>query len=258
MIEEDFRLPAVHLGIACLPSVDSETSQLNSSAKSRAKPDEGKSAAALRPADAGLVVAKQDRPRVASARARQIYLHASRLFVEKGYEGASMSDIAAAVNITKAGLYHFVKSKEDLLFTIVSFGMDEVFDEVVNPAREVADPKERLALIIRNHLLNIGRVGSPSGNPVTIVANDTSGLSPENRRIIAGRKREYFNQIRDTLGELQARGDMPAELDPSVAAHSILGAILWTAHWRRPGGKLSLDQIIDQITASLLFGVLRS
>lgn len=231
---------------------------LKADAKTRAKTGERKSKAPPPdPPAAGLVVTPTDRPRVASARARQIYLHASRLFVEKGYEGASMSDIAEAVNITKAGLYHFVKSKEDLLFTIVSFGMDELFDEVVYPARQVADPRERLRLIIRNHLMNIGRVSGPSGNPVTIVANDTSGLSPENRRIVDGRKREYFNLIRDTLRELQARGDASKDLDLAVATHSILGTILWTAHWRRPGGKLSLEQIIEQITALLFDGVLR-
>ena len=102
-----------------------EICDLNADAIPRAKPK-------ARP-ETDLVITPTERPRVASARAREIYVQASRLFVEKGYEGASMSDIAEAVKITKAGLYHFVKSKEDLLFTIVSFGMDELFDEVVNP-----------------------------------------------------------------------------------------------------------------------------
>ncbi|MFN9928753.1 MAG: TetR/AcrR family transcriptional regulator, partial [Phenylobacterium sp.] len=64
--------------------------------------------------------------RLISPRARQIYLQAARLFVEKGYDGASMSDIAAAVNITKAGLYHFVRSKEEVLLTLGPEGVDEV------------------------------------------------------------------------------------------------------------------------------------
>jgi len=197
------------------------------------------------------------RPRVASKRRRQIYVAASKLFVEKGYEATSMSDIAQAVNITKAGLYHFVPGKEDLLFTIMQFGMDELFDEVVRPALEVADPKARLRLIIRNHLLNIGRVSTPAGNPVTIVADEPGGLGPEKRAIINGRKREYFQLLRGTLAELKDRGDTPEGLDPTVAAHSILGMILWMARWRRPEGKLSLQSIIDQITALALDGVLR-
>ena len=220
------------------------------SARTPAKP------AAPRASNADLELTPLDRPRVASARAREIYVQASRLFVEKGYAATSMSDIAEAVKITKAGLYHFVKGKEDLLFTIMSFGMDELFDEVVFPARATADPLKRLQLIIRNHLNNIGRVSSKSGNPVTIVADEPSGLGPKKRRIINARKREYFELIRDTLSELKARGDTRPDLDVSVATHCITGAILWMGRWRKPNGKLPLDQIVDQIIATQLKGVL--
>lgn len=197
-----------------------------------------------------------DKPRVASARQMDIYRQASRLFVSKGYDATSMSDIAKAVNITKAGLYHFVKGKEDLLFTIKTFGMDELFDEVVYPAREEADPLARLKLIIRNHLQNIARVSSKQGNPVTIVADDPTGLSPKFQKIIDARKREYFNLVRGTLEELRARGDVADELDLTIATHNIIGMILWMARWRKPKGRLSVDDIIDQITRMALTGVM--
>jgi len=204
-----------------------------------------------------LVVAGRDGPRVAGDRARQIYLQASRLFVEKGYAATSMSDIAEAVNITKAGLYHFVKGKEDLLFTIMTFGLDELFDEVVNPGRATEDPEARLRLIIRNHLTNIGRVSSRSGNPVTIVADEPSGLGPKKRRIINARKREYFELIRDTLTELKAVGAARDDLDATVATHCIIGSILWMARWRKPNGKLTLDEIVEQIISIQLGGILQ-
>jgi len=204
-----------------------------------------------------LVFAGREGPRVPGERERQIFAQASRLFVEKGYAATSMSDIAEAVKITKAGLYHFVKGKEDLLFTIMNFGMDELFDEVVNPARLVADPEERLRLIIRNHLTNIGRVSSRSGNPVTIVADEPSGLGPKKRRIITARKREYFDLIFDTLAELKARGDARPDLDVAVAAHCIVGSVLWMARWRKPNGRLGLDEIVNQITALHVGGIMR-
>jgi AcrR family transcriptional regulator len=193
---------------------------------------------------------------LASPRRREIYVHASRLFVEQGYDATSMSDIARAVKITKAGLYHFVESKEDLLFTIINWGMDELYDEVVDPARAVEDPLERLKLIIRNHLSNIGRVASPYGNPVTRVVDEASALSPERRRAVEDRKRGYFELIRNTLVQLKEGGRLAPEADPTVAAHSIIGAIMWMARWRRPQGRLSLDQVIEQITALALDGVL--
>ena len=204
-----------------------------------------------------LVIDRPGRPRVASKRRMEIYVQASRLFVEKGYDATSMSDIAEAVNITKAGLYHFVKGKEDLLFTIMSFGMDELEDEVVNPSREIAEPLQRLRFIIRAHLTNIGRVGTRHGNPVTIVADEPSGLSPEKRAIIDRRKRAYFELIRDTLRELQAKGEVAESVDLTVATHTIIGIILWMGRWRRPDGRLELEAIIEQITGMALGGVLR-
>lgn len=199
----------------------------------------------------------EGRPRVASERQREIYLQASRLFVAKGYEATSMSDIASAVKITKAGLYHFVKGKEDLLFTIMNFGMDEIFDEVVDPARQVEDPLDRLKLIIRNHLLNIGRVSSKNGNPVTIVADEPAGLSPQNRKLIESRKRTYFDLVKGTIQELKARGDVDPDVDVTIATHNLFGMILWMARWRKPNGKLSLEEIVEQMSRMALHGIMK-
>lgn len=212
---------------------------------------------APRRAPSDMVVIGRDGPRAAGERERQIFLQASRLFVEKGFAATSMSDIADAVKITKAGLYHFVKGKEDLLFTIMMFGMDALFEDVVNPARATVDPEDRLRLIIRNHLANIGWGRSRSGKPVTIVADEPSGLSPKNRRLITARKREYFNLIRDTLAELKTRGDVRPDLDVTVAAHCIIGSIVWMTRWRKPNGRLSLDEIIEQIVAMHIGAIMR-
>ena len=195
------------------------------------------------------------RPRVESARLREIYMQASRLFVERGYDATSMSDLAEAVKITKAGLYHFVKGKEDLLFTIMSFGMDELEAEVVHPAQVIADPGERLEFMVRAHLNNIGRGITGSGNPVTLVVDEPWGLSGEKRHAIDLRKRVYFELIRTTLTQLQSDGRARADMDITVASHSIIGMILWTARWRRPTGRLTMDAIGREIVGLVLHGI---
>ena len=190
-------------------------------------------------------------------RPRQIYAAASRLFVEKGFAATSMSDIAQAVKITKAGLYHFVASKEELLFTIMMYGMDELFKDVVEPARKVEDPLARLKLILRNHMLNIGRVETKAGNPFTIVVDEPAGLSPSRRRTIDARRREYFNFVRDTLKSLKREGRLAQNINLTVATFSLLAMVIWTARWRKPDGPLSLGEIIDQIIQIALTGVLK-
>jgi AcrR family transcriptional regulator len=189
-------------------------------------------------------------------RLEQIYFHAARFFVDRGFAATSMSDIAEAVGITKAGLYHFVESKEDLLFNLMTWGMDVLDEDVTVPASKVREPLERLHLIVRNHLRNIGKINTEIGNPLTIILDEPAGLSPERRQEIQRRKRAYFDVVRNAMKDLQRDGRL-VEMDPSVATFSVIGAIVWFGRWHRPGGSTPLPAIIDQITGMVLRGVVR-
>lgn len=193
-----------------------------------------------------------------SERVAQIYMAAAELFCEKGFDRTSMSDVAEAVGITKAGVYHFVPGgKRDLLFAIMNYGLDRLDTYVITPARAVPDAEERLRAIISNHVRLITSGSKTSGhNPVTIVVEEVGGLSPTQRRKIDGRKRVYMDLIRDTLGQLNRDGKL-RQLDETVAAFSLLGMILWVSRWYKPGGRLSVEQIADEIMKLAIGAVLR-
>src|SRR6516165_6400166 len=76
---------------------------------------------------------------------------AAQLFRDRGFDATSVSDVARALGLTKAGLYHHFESKEALLFEIMMFGLDKVRDEVVVPVRAIRDPGERLRQLIVRH-----------------------------------------------------------------------------------------------------------
>ena|SRR4029078_12560100 len=76
----------------------------------------------------------QGLPRL-KARRMEICLTAAHAFVERGFDATSVNDIAAALGITKAGLYHYISSKESLLFDIITLGLDSIDEEVVEPTR---------------------------------------------------------------------------------------------------------------------------
>lgn len=181
---------------------------------------------------------------------------ASRLFIEKGFAGTSMSDIAEAVNITKAGLYHFVESKEELLFTIAQFGMERLETAVMRPAAAIADPCARLEAIFKAHVQNAGRAARGQGNPLTVVVDELDGLTPAHRQLIEARKRAYFDLLRDTLQELADQGGLSPGVDVTAAAFAAIGAIMWVARWWRPDGRFSLEETADQVARMLLNGVL--
>lgn len=192
-----------------------------------------------------------ERPPV--GRREQIYLVAARLFGEFGYAGTSMGDIAKRVGINKASLYHFVPNKEELLYTLMSWGLDLAEKDVIAPARAVADPRERLETLIRLQLENIHRGAGPTGNHVHKVVSETGGLSPDRRAEIEARKAIYADLIRSTLDALKAEGRFGLA-DTALATANIQGLLSAFARWDRPGDPA---HAFDELTAFILRAVLK-
>jgi TetR/AcrR family transcriptional regulator, cholesterol catabolism regulator len=190
-------------------------------------------------------------------RLNQIYYVAAKIFCDKGYDATSMSDIADAVGITKAGIYHYVKSKQDLLFAIMNFGMDRLEIQVITPARAVIDAEQRLRAILRNHALLIIEGSRPEGySPLTVLNDEMAGLTPAHRRKVQLRKRAYLNLLRDTLRQLKDEGKLK-DVDSTVAAFSLFGMLLWLSRWYKPDGRLTGDEVANEIEKIALGGLLR-
>jgi AcrR family transcriptional regulator len=185
-------------------------------------------------------------------RTAHIYRVAAEIMCKKGYEATSMNDIAEAVGLTKAGLYHYIRGKEDLLFQIMSFGMDMVDEDVIAPASQIADAQQRLRAVVERHCRRI----MEQGGAVTILLEEMPALTAAHQRIIRNRKRAYFQLVRDTLEELSAEGKL-RDLDPTVAAFTLFGMILWTSRWYRDGGKLTPEQAVADVGEMAMNGVLK-
>jgi AcrR family transcriptional regulator len=187
----------------------------------------------------------------------QIYYVAAKIFCDKGYDATSMSDIAEAVGITKAGIYHYVKSKQDLLFAIMNFGMDRLETYVITPARAVTDAEQRLRNVIHNHALLIIEGSAPEGySPLTVLNDEMAGLTPIHRRKVQQRKRAYLDLLRDTLRQLKEEGKLK-DVDITVASFSLFGMLLWLSRWYRPDGKLTGEEVANEIEKIALGGMLR-
>jgi AcrR family transcriptional regulator len=186
-------------------------------------------------------------------RTEEIYCKAAQIFYERGYDATSMSELASALEITKAGLYYYIESKEDLLFRIINYGLDWLEKEVVERAREVSDPEERLKFIIQRH----GEEMIKGSKAIPILTDESSSLSPKLRKQIAKRKRVYFDLVRGTLQELKQQGKMRA-IDPTVATFGFFGMILWLPRWYNRGGSLNADRVLEELTQLLFGGLLIS
>jgi AcrR family transcriptional regulator len=186
-----------------------------------------------------------------------IYRAAAQIICDKGYDATSMNDIADAVGLTKAGLYHHISGKSNLLFGIMNFGLDALEEQVILPATAITDPEQRLRMIITNHVqLITSRSTTKGNNPVTIVLDEVAGLSVAHRRKITQRKRAYVDFIRDTLTALKAQRKL-REVDVTAAAFSLLGMILWLSRWYSPAGRLGPQEVSAEVTKIALGGLLR-
>lgn len=176
-----------------------------------------------------------------------IYHTAAEIIFEKGFDATSMNDIAEAVGMTKAGVYHYIPGKKDLLFALMSYALDHLESQVIAPAREIPDADTRLRFIIKSHVkLITGENGNKGNGLISILTDELPGLTKIHRRKIIERKRDYLNLVRETMEELKA-GDKLRDLDTTVCAFTIFGTVMWLARWYRPGGPLTGAKIADEI-----------
>lgn len=186
-------------------------------------------------------------------RTQEICLTAAQIFFTKGYNATSLNDIADEMKITKAGIYYYVESKQELLYRIITMGLDSVKNEVLNPARKIADAEERLKFIIFNH----ARLSAGGNHAVIIISHEDNELSFQQREETLTRRREYFDFIRGTLVELQTQEKLQ-EIDLTTATFTILGMIIWLSRWFSPKGKMSVENVCRNVCEMAMRGILKN
>ncbi len=185
----------------------------------------------------------------------KVYEIAAEVFHRKGYDNTSMNEIAEAVGLTKAGLYHHVPSKESLLFTILDYGMDMTEAYVVDPLEAIADPVRRLKKMIELHLKLIleGRKLAVTG-----LLHECQGLSRSHQDKINRRKKQYVRLVTELVSAvMQKSGHETADAaDPKVAALALLGMLNWTYQWYKPSGSVKPDEVVREFQDLFIYGVL--
>ena len=183
---------------------------------------------------------------------QEILRTAARLFQQRGYDATSMNDVAAALKLSKGGLYHHFQSKDEILFEIMDHAMEITQDRVLNPVRGIADPEERLRALIRLH---IEVVLSPRDREITVMLHENHPLPPSLRKRINARKKDYIHFLESLMAEVQnkARNQAKGRVSPRAAAFALLGMINWIYQWYKPEGELQAQNLIPQFT-DLIFG----
>ena len=177
---------------------------------------------------------------------------AAHVFRQKGFHGASMADIAEAVNLQKASLYHHVSSKQEILFALLDRALELLLERISPIASLDLPADERLYRMIREYL------------QILAENTDISAVLLFEHRSLEGRQRARHVPNRDKFESLW-RGVLEEGVhtrqficaDVPLTARAILGIMNWTITWYHPNGPLTIDQIAEHYSNLLLNGLLR-
>ena len=176
-------------------------------------------------------------------RQQEVVATAARLFATRGYQATSMQDLTQATGLAAGGLYHYIGSKEQLLFRIC----DELLEPLLEQARAIvarpANAEEHLHELLRAWLEHV----ATHRDHMAVFAQERHTIEREPQWREVRRQRKAFEKI---LGDVLARGEQDGTMhfaDRRLALLALLGMVNHTATWLRAGGRgrLSPEQIAD-------------
>jgi len=182
-------------------------------------------------------------------RLSEILAHATEVFDEKGYEGASMRDLSRATGMSLAGLYYYFDSKEKLLYLIQKHAFTTIVSRLRERLKSVSDPEERIRICILNHLEYF--LANQKG--MKVLSHEDEVLKNHYGAEIAAMKREYYQICVDLLqGLKQARG---LEFSTRTAVLSLFGMMNWIYTWYKPRTDGGAEELAQEMTNIFLRGV---
>ncbi len=176
---------------------------------------------------------------------------ATEVFFEKGYEAASLQDIADRLGMLKGSLYYYIHSKEDILFDVISSTHQEGLSNIESLAAGEGNALQRLRNVI------IGHIDYECRNltKTAVFLHELQALSPDRQAEIIGGEHAYRGVFRNLIQAGQKEGLIPASVEPNLAALWLLGSLNWVYRWFRPGGEFTARQIGEQFADMTIRGL---
>ena len=157
---------------------------------------------------------------------------AAQVFRQKGFHGASMADIADAVQLQKASLYHHFSSKQDILLELLNMALEMVTERMLLVMAQNMPADEKLRLAMRTYLKTL----SEQGDLVSVMLLEHRSLDPEYRSRHIPHRDRFENLWRDLICQGVETGIFVCENIP-LTVRGLMGVMNWTITWYRPGGE---------------------
>jgi AcrR family transcriptional regulator len=183
-------------------------------------------------------------------RLSEILVHATNVFCEKGYQGASMRDLSRASGMSLAGLYYYFESKERLLFLIQKHTFTTIVQRLKARLDGVSDPEQQIRIFILNHLEYF--LANPAA--MKVLSHEAEALKNGFASEVAAIKREYYRICVALLDELKS--DRGLQFSTRIAVLSLFGMMNWIYTWHNPRIDADAEHIAREMGDLFLRGVI--
>ena len=171
------------------------------------------------------------------------------LFNERGFEAASMEELAARLGLSKSAIYHHVPGKIDLLRLALDRALDGLFAVTTEPGATTGPAIDRLEHVVRGSV----RVLIAELPFVTQLLRVRGNSDVE--RAALERRRRFDRVVRDLVRAAVDDGSVRADVDPGVLGRLLFGTVNSLVEWYRPGGPLSADDLADALVVTMFDGL---
>ena len=182
---------------------------------------------------------------------RRIIDAAVELFSRKGFDGTSVQEVVDAARVTKGAMYHYFRSKDDLLY--------EIYHELITEQLAALDriratrlpaPDTLHAVIVDLVVSTAARIQSAA-----VFAREAHKLAGEPMAALRAQRREYHEGVRELVARGQREGAFAVTASAETVTLMVFGIVNQLSQWYRPDGPTSPRQLADEVAGFVLAGL---
>jgi TetR/AcrR family transcriptional regulator, cholesterol catabolism regulator len=180
----------------------------------------------------------------------EILKSAAHAFKQLGYHGATLEQIAAALQMQKGNLYYYFRSKEDILFACHQYSVDRLLEVLDTVERGDLHPEQKLHRLLVSFIHTI--LDDLHGTALFL---DIKVLGPKYLRQAIARRDEFDRGLRRVIQQGVDWGVFDPKVDPKLLSFAMMGAVNWIPRWYSPDGPANSEEIADQFARYLIAGL---
>jgi AcrR family transcriptional regulator len=184
-------------------------------------------------------------------RRAEVVAAAARVFADHGYRATSMNGLAQAVGLSKAGLYHYVRSKEEILVQLYEDGLAQQLEAERTIVAAGLAPDQTLRHLLQERVVH----ACHNRQLQKIQSEEEAELPAELMGTVRRHRRDRAQLLVDVVNDGMERGQFRPSVSPRIAVMTMLGAVNFVYKWYDPEGERSPEQLAEEIAEYLLCGL---